>query len=33
MASDPKLRGKMSGKMNEGMLFPYRRVLKKAEKR
>ena len=33
MMSNPKLQKKLNGKMTEGMLLPYRRVLKKAEKK
>lgn len=33
MMNDPKLRKKMGGKMTEGMLMPYQKVLKDLEKR
>lgn len=33
MAANPKLKSKMGNKMNEGMLMPYRKALKKTEKR
>jgi len=32
MMSNPKLKAKAGGKMNEGMLMPYTKVLKEAEK-
>ncbi|MBO4916155.1 MAG: NAD(P)H-dependent oxidoreductase [Oscillospiraceae bacterium] len=33
MASNPKLRDKMGGKMTEGMLMPYKSVIKKAKRK
>ena len=33
MMRSKKLRGKIGGKMTEGMLLPYRKAMEKAEKR
>ena len=32
MIANPKLHSKMDGKMNEGMLMPYKKVLKDLDK-